>query len=125
MTTPSPATPPATPPATTPTATPARAAAVAPADDTFQDQQIDISVTAGDTELVQLFCAEAQDLLQDIEQGVLVLEANPSDTNTINTLFRAFHTFKGNVGVMNLVGLQQLTHELQSLLDAARREAIF
>ena len=82
-------------------------------------------MTAGDTELVQLFCAEAQDLLQDIEQGVLVLEANPSDNNTINTLFHAFHTFKGNVGVMNLVVLQQLTHELQSLLDAARREAIF
>jgi len=108
-------------PATTPAAAPARAAAVVPADDTFQDQQVDISVTAGDTELVQLFCAEAQDLLQDIEQGVLVLEANPSDATTINTLFRAFHTFKGNVGVMNLVVLQQLTHELESLLDAARR----
>jgi len=110
-----------TPPATTPTAAPARAAAIAPADDTFQDQKVDVSVTAGDTELVQLFCAEAQDLLQDIEQGVLVLEANPSDSTTINTLFRAFHTFKGNVGVMNLVVLQQLTHELESLLDAARR----
>ena len=110
-----------TPPATTPAAAPARAAAGAPADDTFQDQKVDVSVTAGDTELVQLFCAEAQDLLQDIEQGVLVLEANPSDSTTINTLFRAFHTFKGNVGVMNLVVLQQLTHELESLLDAARR----
>lgn len=109
------------PPATTPAAAPARAAAGAPADDTFQDQKVDVSVTAGDTELVQLFCAEAQDLLQDIEQGVLVLEANPSDSTTINTLFRAFHTFKGNVGVMNLVVLQQLTHELESLLDAARR----
>lgn len=117
----SPATPSAPSPVKPPAAAPARAAAVAPADDTFQDQQVDISVTAGDTELVQLFCAEAQDLLQDIEQGVLVLEANPSDTNTINTLFRAFHTFKGNVGVMNLVVLQQLTHELESLLDAARR----
>ena len=118
---PSPATPSVPTPSTKPTAAPARPAAVAPADDTFQDQQVDISVTAGDTELVQLFCAEAQDLLQDIEQGVLVLEANPSDATTINTLFRAFHTFKGNVGVMNLVVLQQLTHELESLLDAARR----
>jgi two-component system chemotaxis sensor kinase CheA len=78
-------------------------------------------MTAADAELMQLFCAEAQDLLQDIEQGVLVLETNPSDATTINTLFRAFHTFKGNVGVMNLVVLQQLTHELESLLDAARR----
>ena len=70
---------------------------------------------------MQLFCAEAQDLLQDIEQGVLVLETDPSNATTINTLFRAFHTFKGNLGVMKLVVLQQLTHELESLLDAARR----
>ena len=87
----------------------------------FDDQDVEISVKAADADLMQLFCAEAQDLLQDIEQGVLVLEANPRDDITINTLFRAFHTFKGNVGVMNLVVLQQLTHELESLLDAARR----
>jgi two-component system chemotaxis sensor kinase CheA len=104
-----------------PAAAPAKAAAVGQANDQFQDQQVEISMTAADAELMQLFCAEAQDLLQDIEQGVLVLETNPSDATTINTLFRAFHTFKGNVGVMNLVVLQQLTHELESLLDAARR----
>ena len=100
---------------------PAKVPAIAEADDQFKDQQVDISITAGDDELVQLFCAEAQDLLQDIEQGVLVLETDPSNATTINTLFRAFHTFKGNLGVMKLVVLQQLTHELESLLDAARR----
>ena len=108
-------------PATTPAKAKAKAVAVTEADDQFKDQQVDISITAGDDELVQLFCAEAQDLLQDIEQGVLVLETDPSDATTINTLFRAFHTFKGNLGVMKLVVLQQLTHELESLLDAARR----
>ena len=111
----------ATTPASATTPAKAKAPAVAEADDQFKDQQVDISITAGDDELVQLFCAEAQDLLQDIEQGVLVLETDPSDATTINTLFRAFHTFKGNLGVMKLVVLQQLTHELESLLDAARR----
>ena len=111
----------ATAPAPAPAPAPAKPTAVAEADDQFKDQQVDISITAGDDELVQLFCAEAQDLLQDIEQGVLVLETDPSDATTINTLFRAFHTFKGNLGVMKLVVLQQLTHELESLLDAARR----
>jgi len=85
------------------------------------DQTVEISVGDGDPEMLQLFCAEAQDLLQDIEQGVLVLESNPTDSATINTVFRAFHTFKGNVGMMKLIVLQQLTHELESLLDAARR----
>jgi two-component system chemotaxis sensor kinase CheA len=76
-----------------------------------------------DGELVRLFCSESQDLLQDIEQGVLVLEERPEDKDTLATVFRAFHTFKGNASVMKLVVIQRLAHELESLLDAARRGA--
>ena len=43
---------------------------------------------------MQMFCAEAQDLLQEIEQSALVLEATPRDATTIDTVFRAFHTLK-------------------------------
>jgi len=60
-------------------------------------------------------------LLRDIEQGVLVLEANPEDPDTLATVFRAFHTFKGNAAVMKLAELHRLAHEVESLLDAARR----
>jgi two-component system chemotaxis sensor kinase CheA len=74
-----------------------------------------------DEELARLFCAEAQDLLADIEQGVLVLEQRPQDQETLATVFRAFHTFKGNASVMKLAVVQRLAHELESLLDAARR----
>jgi len=76
-----------------------------------------------DGELVRLFCSESQDLLQDIEQGVLVLEERPEDKDTLATVFRAFHTFKGNASVMKLAVIQRLAHELESLLDAARRGA--
>ena len=74
-----------------------------------------------DAELMRLFCSESQDLLQDIEQGVLVLEEQPEDRDTLATVFRAFHTFKGNASVMKLAVIQRLAHELESLLDAARR----
>lgn len=77
-----------------------------------------------DGELVRLFCAESQDLLQDIEQGVLVLEERPHDKDTLATVFRAFHTFKGNASVMKLAVVQRLAHELESLLDAARRGSL-
>jgi len=86
-----------------------------------EEQLADGLAADADREMVMLFCAEAQDLLQDIEQGVLVLEENPNEPTTIDTVFRAFHTFKGNSGVMKFVVLQRLTHELESLLDAARR----
>ncbi len=99
-----------------PPQSPAPAARAAAATELF-------SVLPGDAdgELVRLFCSESQDLLQDIEQGVLVLEERPQDTDTLATVFRAFHTFKGNASVMKLAVIQRLAHELESLLDGARR----
>ena len=89
------------------------------------DEQLHSILPAdSDPELMRLFCAESQDLLQDIEQGVLVLEERPNDGDTLATVFRAFHTFKGNASVMKLAALQRLAHELESLLDAARRGSL-
>ena len=100
--------------------TPAPPAARAPA---AAGETVDVLVLpAGfDDEMTELFCAESQDLLQEVEQGVLALERNPADAASIDVVFRVFHTFKGNAGVLKLVVLQRLTHELESVLDAARR----
>ena len=77
-----------------------------------------------DGELLREFIAESQEHLQNIEQGVLALEASPSDANTLNSIFRAFHTFKGGAGFLNLTAIQTLAHELESLLDLARQQKL-
>lgn len=74
-----------------------------------------------DPEMMRLFCAEAEELLGDIEQAALVLESQPDDAATLATAFRGFHTLKGNAAVMRLAVLQRIAHEVESLLDAARR----
>jgi two-component system chemotaxis sensor kinase CheA len=74
-----------------------------------------------DAELLHEFHGESVELLQEIEQGLLVLESNPRDSTTINSIFRAFHTFKGGAGFLRLPALQDLAHDLESLLDAARQ----
>ena len=51
-----------------------------------------------DLELLNEFCNEGRDLLSQVEQGVLVLEDNPRHKDTLNQVFRAFHTFKGGAG---------------------------
>ena len=73
-----------------------------------------------DLELFREFLNDAQEHLDNIEQGVLVLETTPSDEETINTIFRAFHTFKGNAGFLDLVPMSELAHTLESLLGLAR-----
>ena len=79
---------------------------------------------ADDSELLREFHGESQELLQNIEQGVLVLEENPADADTINSIFRAFHTFKGGAGLLQLDALRDLAHDLESLLEAARRSEL-
>ena len=101
-----------------PTATPPRSATEPGA---VAEQAVSLTPDGGDEEMMRLFCAESEDFLRDIEQGVLVLEERPDDPDTLNTVFRAFHTFKGNAGMLKLVVLQRVAHELESLLDAARR----
>jgi two-component system chemotaxis sensor kinase CheA len=77
-----------------------------------------------DLEFLREFHGEAVELLQDIEQGVLVLEDNPTDAVTINSIFRAFHTFKGGAGFLHLQALRDLAHDLESLLDLVRRSEL-
>jgi two-component system chemotaxis sensor kinase CheA len=79
---------------------------------------------ADDSELLREFHGESQELLQNIEQGVLVLEENPADADTINSIFRAFHTLKGGAGLLHLDALRDLAHDLESLLDAVRRSEL-
>ena len=70
------------------------------------------------------FCNEGRDLLGQVEQGVLVLEENPRHKDMLNQVFRAFHTFKGGAGFLGIAPINHLAHQLESLLDAARREEL-
>lgn len=77
-----------------------------------------------DLELLREFHAESVELLQAIEQGVLVLESNPTDAETIHSIFRAFHTFKGGAGFLHLDAPRNLAHELETVLDLVRRSEL-
>lgn len=77
-----------------------------------------------DGDLLREFTNESQEHLQNIEQGVLVLEENPTDRDTLNSIFRAFHTFKGGSGLLNLMPMNRTAHELENLLDQARQDKL-
>ena len=67
-----------------------------------------------DADLLREFINESGEHLQNIELGVLTLEENPTDKDTLNSIFRAFHTFKGGSGFLNLLPMKNLAHELES-----------
>ncbi|MGC3960382.1 MAG: chemotaxis protein CheA [Verrucomicrobiota bacterium] len=107
------------------TAANAKASAAAPAAEVVNDTPTPLLLNLeSDRELLLEFINESQEHLQNIEQGVLVLEDDPQDANTLNSIFRAFHTFKGGSGFLNLIVIKDLAHELESLLDAARQHKL-
>jgi two-component system chemotaxis sensor kinase CheA len=71
-------------------------------------------------ELLAEFHSEALDHLLQIEAALLKLEQEPDNPEALNSIFRSFHTIKGNAGFLGLVPMQTLAHEVESLLDLAR-----
>jgi len=77
-----------------------------------------------DDELLDEFVTEATEHLEAIEGELLVLEQTPKDAESLATIFRAFHSIKGVAGFLQLLPIQDLAHEVESLLDQARSEAL-
>ena len=91
-----------------------------PPDPLAEDAPLTLNL-ADDAELLREFINESREHLDHVEQGVLVLENSPANAEMLNTVFRAFHTFKGGAGFLNLVPINRLAHVLESLLDLARQ----
>jgi len=75
-------------------------------------------------ELLQEFHAEAKEHLESIEAAGLELEQNPGKREAVNSLFRSFHTIKGNAGFLGLVPMQRMAHEVETLLDLVRTDKL-
>jgi two-component system, chemotaxis family, sensor kinase CheA len=75
-------------------------------------------------ELLSEFHAEAVDHLQQIEAALLILDQQPDNPEALNSIFRSFHTIKGNAGFLGLVPMHTLAHEVESLLDLARNREL-
>ncbi len=73
-----------------------------------------------DAELLRDYMTESLDHVAAAEAALLSLEADPSATEPIHTVFRAFHTIKGTSGFLGLDWIQQLAHHAEDLLSRVR-----
>ena len=74
-------------------------------------------------DMLKDFVVEALDLATNVEEHLLSLERNPGDLNTLNAVFRSFHTIKGGAGFMNLPAMVSACHLTENLFDALRTGA--
>ncbi|MGZ3346987.1 MAG: chemotaxis protein CheA [Caulobacteraceae bacterium] len=70
---------------------------------------------------VETFRQEAQDLLEQIEQGLLDLVHRPGDQSLIDSVFRGLHTLKGSGAMFGFDRLAAFTHHCESAFDTVRK----
>ena len=75
---------------------------------------------ADDPELIADFIQEASEHLASVENLTLILEQSPDDKESLNALFRSFHSIKGLAGFLELHAIRELAHQVETLLDQAR-----
>jgi two-component system chemotaxis sensor kinase CheA len=71
-------------------------------------------------DMLKDFVVEALDLATNVEEHLLTLERHPDDLNTLNAVFRSFHTIKGGAGFMSLPAMVSACHLTENLFDALR-----
>jgi two-component system chemotaxis sensor kinase CheA len=77
-----------------------------------------------DPELVGDFVLESREHLASIESRMLLLEQNPNDMEAVHSVFRGFHTIKGLAGFLEFPDIQEVAHEVETLLDQARNSKL-
>ncbi|MBN1806865.1 MAG: chemotaxis protein CheA [Sedimentisphaerales bacterium] len=77
-----------------------------------------------DPELLAGFVDEALEGLVTLDSLFVKLEAEPSNLDAINAIFRPVHTVKGNSAFFGLMKVKGLAHEMETLLDLAKQEKL-
>jgi two-component system, chemotaxis family, sensor kinase CheA len=75
-------------------------------------------------ELIQIFSAESEENLRDMELAFVQLESSPQDEETLQAIFRAAHTIKGNAAGLGFPALAKFAHGVEDVLDGLRTGAM-
>jgi two-component system chemotaxis sensor kinase CheA len=74
-------------------------------------------------ELLQIFSAESEENLREMEVAFVQLESTPQDEETLQAIFRAAHTIKGNAAGLGFPALAKFAHGVEDVLDGLRTGA--
>ncbi len=83
-----------------------------------------MSVTEKSSKAAKDFLAEAEEILDQLcsDLGVMsdISEDGECNPDALNSVFRGAHSLKGLAGMFGFAGIQELSHNLENLLDSLR-----
>jgi len=72
------------------------------------------------SQYLSLFLEEAEEQLQALDEGLIMLEQDRQNRELLNRIFRAAHTLKGSSASMGFDKIATLTHNMENVLDRFR-----
>ncbi|CAM2848324.1 chemotaxis protein CheW [Helicobacter felis] len=75
-------------------------------------------------EIMEDFLVEAFEMNEQLDQDLVELEHTPHDLDLLNRIFRVAHTIKGSSSFLNLDTLTHLTHNMEDVLNRARKNEL-
>ncbi len=76
------------------------------------------------SQFFEIFFEEAYENLASYESLLLETDPDQPDDEALNAIFRAAHSIKGGAATFGFVDVAELTHELETLLDLARKHEL-
>ncbi len=77
-----------------------------------------------DAELMTEYVSEGCEVIDAAESALLDLEVAPEKLEAVDTVFRSFHTIKGNSAFLGLDLISELAHHAENLLSRMRDQEI-
>jgi two-component system, chemotaxis family, sensor kinase CheA len=71
-------------------------------------------------DLLDGFVAETREMLDALQDEIVIWETNPDDRDRLDSIFRFFHTVKGNCGFIDFPRLEALSHAAEDALADVR-----
>ena len=93
------------------------AAAPAPAISEETQRLLDTDATGLDAELVGIYLAEAEEVLETVDVQRHALDGNPGDREALRTVRRQFHTLKGSGRMVGLTELGEIAFGVEKILN--------
>lgn len=72
----------------------------------------------------ELFFEEADEHLENLNDGVLELENDPESEETIDSIFRSAHTLKGMAATMGYETMAKLTHRMENVFQLFKSKIV-
>ena len=76
---------------------------------------------ASDPEMMNDFITNSDEIMENLDEQILALEADPSSKDVIEEIFRGAHTLKGAAGMFGFSAIERIMHRMENYFDLIRK----